>query len=219
VSGETTNPRNQPRNAARASERAQAVGIDRQTVKPALLVLALAALMSVVLPLVDRATPYRHALHRGDVAELADGVTLVPSAGWDLATGALVGHTRSSVGPTATTELVEGGVEFDVQAAEFTGTPSALLRRVNKINAELDHERGSGTATRSYAVTTHQGAVGVGQNFVGVSREGSVIAFVFPLRGQTAGEGVEIVVAGPKGPISRVRDDVIAMVRSIRATS
>jgi hypothetical protein len=197
----------------------RSTGIDRQTVKPALLVLALAVLMSVVLPLINSRTPYRHPVHSGDTAELAGGITLVPTPGWDLATGALLGHTRTPVGDSSTTELVDGGVDFEAQAAPFSGTPSALLTRVNAINAKLDHERGSGNASHSYAVRTREGAVGVGEDFVGVSRQGSVVAFVFRLRGQTVGEGVEIVVAGPSGPISRVRDAVVAMVRSIRATS
>jgi hypothetical protein len=193
--------------------------IDRRTVKPSLLVLALALLMSVVLPLINRVTPYRQPVRRGEIAELAGGITLVPAAGWDLGTGAFAGHTRSPVGDTASTELVDGGVDFDVQAAPFSGTPSALLGRVRTISAELDHARGSGSAAHVYTVRTRQGVVGVGQDFAGVSRQGSVVAFVFALRGHRGGEGVEIVVAGPKGPISRVRNDVVAMVRSIRATT
>jgi hypothetical protein len=45
-----------------------------------------------------------------------------------------------------------------------------------------------------------------------------VIAFVFRLRGQTTGEGVEIVVSGPNSQLSRARDDIVAMIRSIRTT-
>jgi len=158
-------------------------------------------------------------VRRGELAELAGGITLVPTAGWDLVTGALVGQARSPVGSTASTELVDGSVDFVVQVAPFAGTPSALLARVKEISAELDHARGSGAATRIYAVRTRQGAVGVGQDFVGVSRQGSVVAFVFRLRGQPTAEGVEIVAAGPKGPISRSRADIVAMIRSIRTTS
>ena len=199
----------------------RSTGIDRRTVAPALLVLALAVLMSVVLPLIDSETPYRHALHGGDVAELADGITLVPTAGWNLSSGALVGHTRSVVGSTATTELTDGSVNFDVQTAPFAGTPSALLGRVNKISAELHHARGSSAATRHYPVTTRQGAVGVGEDFVGVNGQGSVVAFVFTAGRQTTGaqktgEAIAIVVSGAKGPISRGRGDIVAMIRSIR---
>lgn len=194
------------------------VSVDRRTVKPSLLVLALAVLMSVVLPSINSGVPYRHPVRRGDVAEIADGITLVPTPGWDPASGALAGHTRTPVGNTATTKLVDGSVTFEVQAAPFAGTGLALLRRVRKISTELNHARGSGTATHTYTVKTRQGAVGVGQDFVGVSREGSVAAFVFRSRGLTTGEGIEIVASGAKGAISRSRDKVVAMIRSIRTT-
>jgi hypothetical protein len=202
-------------------------GIDQRTVGPALLVLALAALMSVVLPSIESATSYRDQVDRGDVAEIADGLTLVPATGWDLATGALVGHTRSVVGTTATTEVVDGGVELEVQAAPFDGTPSALLTRVKRIDADLDRLRGGSTATtRRYAVRTRQGAVGVAEDFVSVHKQGTIVAFVFRPRGrsnssqgQASGEGVVVVAAGPKGPISRRRDEIVAMIHSIGTAS
>jgi hypothetical protein len=206
------------------SDAPRSAGIDRRTVGPALLVLALALLMSVVLPSIDRATSYRDQIDKGDVAEIADGLTLVPATGWDLATGALVGHTRSPVGTTATTEVVDGSVELQVQTAPFDGTPSALLTRVNKIDADLERVQGSAaTTTRRYAVRTGQGAIGVAEDFVGVHKQGTTIAFVFRSRGQSTSsqgaatrEGVVVVAAGPKGPISRKRDDIVAMIRSIR---
>ena len=188
-------------------------GIDTRTVGPALLVLALAVLMSVVLPSIDGETSYRDEVQTGDVVEVADGITLVPAPGWELATGALVGQTRSPVGSTATTEVVDGGVKLAVQAAPFDGTPSALLERTNEISADLDRARG---VTRRYPVTTRQGAKGAGEDFVGAGRQGSVVAFVFEPRGEPGREGVEIVVSGPKGQISRRRDDIVAMIRSIR---
>jgi len=190
-----------------------AAAIDPRTVKPALLVLALAVVMSVVLPSIDNDTPYHDAIHNGDVAAVADGITLVPTPGWNLASGALAGHTRSLVGSTGTTELVDGSVDFDVQAAPFAGTPSALLSQINMINSDLAHARGGAAATSDrYAVTTRQGVVGMAEDFVGVDKQGSIVAFVF----RSTHEGVEIVVSGPKGSISRRRDDIVAMIRSIR---
>jgi hypothetical protein len=98
-----------------------------------------------------------------------------------------------------------------------------LLARINKINPDLHHARGraAGTTDR-YAVRTRQGVVGLAEDFVGVARQGSVVAFVFRSRGQSVrsqGEGVEIVAAGPTGAISRRRDDIVAMIRSIRTAS
>ena len=190
-------------------------GIDARTVKPALLVLALAVLMSVVLPSIDSETSYRDEVHTGDTVQIADGVTLVPTPGWELTTGALVGRTRSTVGSTATTELADGSVNLSVQAAPFDGTPSALLERTGEISSDLDRTR---AATRRYPVTTRQGVAGVAENFVGANRQGSVVAFVFRSRGQSTREGVEVVVSGPKDAMSRRRDDIVAMIRSLRTS-
>jgi hypothetical protein len=209
-----------------AVDQSRIAGIDRRTVVPALLVLALAVLMSVVLPSIDNETAYSSQIAHGDVAQLADGITLVPAAGWDLTSGALVGQVRSPVGSTATTQLVIGSVRFTVQAAPFSGTPSALLRRINRINDDLAQARGGATAMgRHYRVATREGVVGVAENFVGVARQGSVLAFVFRTppaagsQGQPMREGVEVVVSGPDGPLSRRRDEIVAMIRSIRVGS
>jgi hypothetical protein len=209
------------------SEARRFVGIDRRTVVPALLVLALSVAMSVVLPSIDNRTSYRDEIHSGDVAEIAGGITLVPASGWDLASGVLVGKARSRVGSTAATELVYGSVRFSVQAAPFAGTPSELLTRIDKINGDLDDARGRAVGrTGRYQVTTRQGVVGVAENFVGVTRQGSVVAFVFKSPGHSLGSqrgsipvGVEIVAAGATDAISRRRDDIVAMIRSIRAGS
>ena len=202
-------------------------GIDRRTVGPALLVLTLAVLMSVVVPRINSEVEYSNAVHQGAVVQLADGITLVPAPGWNLASGALVGHTRSTVGSTASTELLHGSVAFDVQAAPFDGTASALLARIDEINADLRRVRGRASQTTDrYAVTTRQGVVGVAEDFVAVTRHGSVVAFVFrspgqptSSQGQAVGEGVEIVVSGPSDAMSRRRDDIVSMIRSIREAS
>jgi hypothetical protein len=195
-------------------------GIDRRTVGPALLVLALAVAMGVILPSIDSETSYRDEVHRGEVVQIADGITLVPTPGWELAGGALAGETRSPIGTTASTELIRSSVKFSVQAAPFEGTPSQLLERIRQINADLGSAHG---ATRRYPVTTRQGAVGVAKDYVGVNKQASEVAFVLRSRSSDSGghatrEGVEIVVSGPKSAISRRRDDIVAMIRSLRTT-
>jgi hypothetical protein len=192
--------------------------IERRTIMPSLLVVGLAVLMSVVLPTIDSRTAYGDQVHRGEVAQLAGGLTLVPTPGWQLASGALAGHARTPVGTTASTELVDGSVDFYVHAAPFAGTPSALLRRLNRISASVHHRRERTAAnTHRYAVTTRQGVIGIGEDFVGVSRQGSVVAFVFRPRGQAPAEGLEVAVSGATDAIARRRDAIVAMIRSIRA--
>lgn len=211
-----------------AHDERRLLGLDLATVGPALLVLALAAVMSVVLPSIDSRTSYNHEIRRGDVVRLGARITLIPAASWDLASGSIVGDTRSPIGPTATTELVRGSLRFYVQAAPFEGTPASLLTRINQIDADLHHARGRASeTTRRYAVTTRQGVVGAAEDFVGVSRQGSFIAFIFaPLAQSTptqarrrTREGVEIVVSGPPDEMSRNRDDIVDMVRSIKVVS
>jgi hypothetical protein len=115
-------------------------------------------------------------------------------------------------------------VELQVETAPFDGTPSALLTRVNKIDADLARLQGSApSTTRRYAVSTGQGAIGVAEDFVGVHKQGTTVAFVFRPGGQSTSEqgeatreGVVVVAAGPRGPISRHRDDIVEMIRSIR---
>ena len=103
-----------------------------------------------------------------------------------------------------------------------------MLTRINEIDASLDHARGRATETTGrYAVTTRQGVDGVAEDFVGLARQGSVVAFTFkppapsaPSQGrQPTREGVEVVVSGPPDALSRNRDDIVAMIRSIRAAS
>lgn len=202
-------------------------GIDRWTIGPALLVLALALLMSVVLPRVDSETAYSDAVDPDDVVQLADGITLVPAPGWNLASGALAGKTRSAVGSNGSTELIRGNVRFSVHAAPFAGTASALLARINEINADVRRSQGrTAQTTGRYAVTTREGVGGVAEDFVSLAKRGSVVAFVFGSRAQSASpdeqptdEGVEIVVSGPGGAMSRRRDDIVSMIRSIRTAS
>jgi hypothetical protein len=203
------------------------LGIDRRTILPALVVVGLALVEGVLFPSLDSRTTYKHEIHRGAVVKLATGITLVPTPGWSLASGALAGHTRTSVGTTAQTELVNGGVNLYLQAAPFGGTASALLARVLAINAHLRHQRERASATtKKYAVTTRQGVTGVAKDFMGVDRQGSVVAFVFRTRAAAgaaqstpARVGIEVVASGPAAAIARRRKDVVAMIRSIRAGS
>ncbi|HEX2291773.1 MAG TPA: hypothetical protein VHH55_00575 [Gaiellaceae bacterium] len=200
-------------------------GIDRRTIAPSLLVLGLAVLMSVILPQINDETEYSEATEKGDIVQLADGISLVPAPGWNLADGALAGETLSTVGSTASTDLVHGDVAFNVQAAPFEGTASALLTRIDEINEDLQSARGrTAQTTGRYAVTTRQGVDGLARDFVGSTRSGSVIAFVFrppgqATEGQPAREGVEVVVYGPSSALSRRRDDIVSMIRSIRTGS
>ena len=54
---------------------------------------------------------------------------------------------------------------------------------------------------------------------MGIDKQGTIVAFVLRSHGQSTGEGVKVVVAGSKASISRRRDDIVAMIRSISTAS
>jgi hypothetical protein len=66
---------------------------------------------------------------------------------------------------------------------------------------------------------------GAAKDFMGVDRQGSVVAFVFRTPAAGAAQstpprvGIELVASGPAAAIARRRKDVVAMIRSIRAAS
>ena len=57
-------------------------GVDRRTIGPTLTVVALAIVMSVVLPVTNAKVAYDDIVTAGDVVELEGDVTFVPEAGW-----------------------------------------------------------------------------------------------------------------------------------------
>jgi hypothetical protein len=196
-------------------------GIDRRTIRPALAVLALALFVSVVLPRVDGAVGYDDEIRAGDVIDLADEgrLTFVPAPGWNLEEGVRVGGTRSGTSGTSTTVLTAGDVLLAVEVAPFDGTPAALLTRVDELNDDLDDARGLGVSGDRFTLRTDAGAVGVAESFTGLKRQGTLAAFVVGLpgrTGRTASAGVTVLTAGSEGALATRRDDIDAMVRSIR---
>ncbi|HEU4702310.1 MAG TPA: hypothetical protein VFS37_07490 [Conexibacter sp.] len=117
-------------------------------------------------------------------------------------------------------------MRFVVQTAPFDGTASELLTRIDEINAAVRRAKGRTAQTSGrYPVTTRQGVTGVAEDFVGVTRRGSIVAFMFPgpqaagTGGPPTGEGVVIVVSGPSDSLSRRRDEIVSMIRNIQAAS
>lgn len=195
-------------------------GIDRRTIKPALAVLALALFVSVVLPLVSGAVAYDDEIRAGDVIDMAEGrLTFVPVPGWNLEDGVRVGGTRSTVPGSSMTVLSAGDVRLTVQAGPFDGTPAALLTRLDELNDDVDDARGLGASGDRFTVRTDGGVVGVAESFTSLERQGTIAAFVFAVpdrAGTTKRTGVEVVAVGSKSALAARRDEIDAMVRSIR---
>lgn len=62
-------------------------GLDRTTILPAAIVLAVAIVMSIVIPQINDAVSYDDPVVAGDVMELQYGITFVPAPGWGITDG------------------------------------------------------------------------------------------------------------------------------------
>lgn len=191
------------------------LGLDRRTIAPAVVVLALAFVFATVIPAIDAAIEPDNPVRPGDVVNLGKGLTLVPAQDWNIAKGLRVGDETNApaTGSAPPVELSNGSVSLRVVVGPFAGTPNALLDQVNRLNTELDGIDQFATTGDRVSVTTAQGATGVVETFTGSNVDGKIAAFVFD------GTGVEVLVVGLPEDMALHQDDIQAMVDSIESTS
>ncbi len=185
------------------------LGLDRRTLAPTVTVLALAILMSVVLPLVNAAVPYRDIVNAGDVLELQGDVTFVPVAGWGITSGVRAGHGPLSGEYPDHATVVNSDVTFTVRTAPFDGDANALLDQIEKTSDALNRGRGLHVTGQHDTVTTDQGKQGATASITGPQKGGVIAAFVF------GGRGVEAEATGRADSGVKVTAVVRDMIRSI----
>jgi len=184
-------------------------GLDRRTIAPTLAVFALAFVMSVVLPLVNAAVPYRDVVKAGDVIELQGDVTFVPEAGWGITSGVRAGHAPLSGAYPETATVVNKGVTFTVRTAIFRGDANDLLDQIEKTSDALNRGRGVHVTGEHTAIVTDQGKQGATARITGPQRDGVIAAFVFDHH------GVEAEATGRSEGGTEPTSAVLRMIRSI----
>ena len=169
-------------------------GLDRRTIAPTLTVFALAAAMSVVLPLVDAAIPYRDLVRAGDVIELRGEVTFVPDVGWGITSGVRAGRGPASGDYPDRATIVNEDTTFTVRTATFHGDANALLDQIEETADALNRGRGIHVVGERTTIVTDQGKQGATARITGPRRSGIIAAFVFDGRGveAQATEGSEV---------------------------
>ncbi len=171
------------------------LGIDRRTIVPALWVLALVLLWSIVVPYIDHHVSHEVEVEPGTVIEVGSGVTIVPPAYWGVDTqtpltqGSLVVH--------------DGGVTVTVTVGTFDGELSDLMESANDA---LDVDR---ITSPQKTITTTSGSVGLIEAFLAGSAHGFLAVFA------EDGVGVEIEAIGPEPQIHRYEDEIHDMVVSL----
>lgn len=186
-------------------------GLDRRTIAPTLAVFALVLVMSVVLPLINAAVPYRDRVKAGDVMELRGDVTFVPATGWGITSGVRAGQAPLSGAYPDSATVVKANVTFTVRTAPFRGDADALLNQIEKTSDALNRGRGVHVTSLHTTIVTEQGRQGATAQVTGPQIGGVIAAFVFDH------QGVEAEATGPTEVTAEPASAVIGMIRSIRS--
>lgn len=185
------------------------LGLDRRSIAPAFVVLALTMLMVVVLPLVDGGTAYNDEVVAGDVMELEGGITFVPAVGWGVVDGVRARNRPVSGTYPATATVVDGDDAFTVRTAPFDGDAAALLGQIETTTTALESRNGFQFTSDPIDVTTDDGDRGVAVRFQGPSSDGMIAAFVLD------GMGVKVVAYGAPEVADDSTTGIGAMLASI----
>ncbi|MGW5571119.1 hypothetical protein ACWEVD_07925 [Nocardia thailandica] len=183
------------------------LGIDKRTIVPALIVLALAFLQGVLLPRIDAAVPEKDVTAAGDVIAVQGGIGFTAAGGWSLVAGERTSDEPAGQGYPPQAVLTRGGTQFVVRVGTFDGDAAALLSRIERTDELL------GGALRAegdpVAITTRGGVDGMITRYAAATTDGVLAAFVLD------GTGIEVVAVGPAEPGQDVLGQVAEMIASI----
>jgi len=185
------------------------LGLDRRTILPALVVLALALLMGSVLPAINQSVAYDDKVAAGDVIEVDGGVTFVPPVGWGITDGVRSGQRPVSGSYPDTATVVDGDVSFSIKTAPFQGDANALLEQIRTTTTALDGSQGFHFTSEPTDIVTASGDRGVAARFQGARSDGLIAAFVFGDR------GVQVTAYGSPDAIDNPTAEVAAMIAGI----
>lgn len=184
-------------------------GLDRRTIVPALAVLCLAIVMTVVAPAVNSSFTYTEQVAPGDIMELADGVTFVPEPGWGITDGVRRGNEPASGYPNTAT-VVNGDASLSVGVVPFQGDADAALTQLEERVRRAEPDGAEATTGTRAPLTTDQGVQGRTVDLTDAVAHKVLAAFVID------GFAVKAVAIEPLLATSSDRDIANRMITSIR---
>ncbi|MBJ8344718.1 hypothetical protein [Antrihabitans sp. YC2-6] len=194
------------------------LGLDKRSLRPALIVAAIGILLGGVLPLVNNAVAWDNEIQAGEVIDLGNGLTVAPPRGWQLEGGTRIGEPKTnpvSAGGSSAL-LVSGAVSVFIRTAPFTGDNTALLNQVDNNREKTPKTSGLTVRGPAETLTTADGRQGLVQHYTGIDSDAVVAVFTFPAGGSTAGEiGLTVEADTTGGQLAPLRDELDAMLRSI----
>lgn len=183
-------------------------GMDRRTVAPTLVVLALVFVTAIVLPTVDDVIGYDDEVVAGDVMGLDNGVTFVPEPGWGITRGVRTGSPIAGGAYPDSASVADGSTALTVVTDTFGGDANALMDQWETASGVLDGD--VGVVSERTTITTDAGQTGVLEEVAGTTTEGLLVTFV------ADGVGVAAKVTATADPTPAETDAVARMISSIR---
>ncbi|MFF5296056.1 hypothetical protein [Paractinoplanes globisporus] len=188
------------------------LGLDRRTLLPAAVVVALFALAVWLLPYLNDQVKVDDPIVAGDVIQVGPDIQFVPAAGANLRSGIRQGQAGPTGYPDTAVVTFEG-IGFEVIADAYSGTPAQLLEQIKKNDEGLRDNGGLRVTSDPVTITNDTGDEGVLARYDGNGSIGAIAAFVLD------GTGVEIVVQGPPTVDDILSPAVADMITSVRRVS
>jgi hypothetical protein len=182
------------------------LGLDRRTLPPALFVVAVFLVLTVVAPRVETSIRWNDPVVAGDQLALTDSIAFTPAAGWEVESGFRVGKDDGKSGDAT---ISEDGVTFQVSPGSFDGTPIELLDQVEKVTSRTADPSFRVDGDRNTLATT-AGQTGVVQSYSSVRGDGLVAAFVID------GTGLKVTAYGPPTQMTTAAQTIRSMITSIK---
>lgn len=185
-------------------------GLDRRSLLPGLVVIALFVLWTVIVPSVNDLLRYSQQTKAGDVFVLKQGLTMDAQPGWGVDSGLLTTDKPRSQAAGETVALSKGGVSFSVTSGPFRGDARQLLGQIRKVDHALAGDEAFHVSSDVVTFHTNEGHRGVAQAYTTVAGAGVVTALVY---GDT---GVKLTFTGSTTALADRGEEVGDMIDSIR---
>ncbi|AMY54926.1 hypothetical protein HQO44_20930 [Rhodococcus fascians] len=199
-----------PKHGERVPAEHRMLGLDRRTLTPALFVIVVFVVLTIVVPRIDSALTWNDPTQAGERLALTDTIEFTPVAGWDVETGFRV-DPAESVQKSGDVILAGDGITFEISPDSFEGTPTDLLDQTAKVTSRTGDPSFQVEGDRT-TLTTVSGETGVLAPYSSIQGDGLAAAFVID------GTGLKITAYGPPTQMTAAAEDIREMITSIRDT-
>jgi hypothetical protein len=185
------------------------LGLDRRTLLPAGIVLAVAVVMHWVIPWIDTLVPYHEQIQAGQTMSLARDIRFAPPVGWGISSGVVTGNAPASGVYPDSAAVFSGPSSLSVTTDAFTGSPRELLRQIQLGN---QNQQALALDAKATPITTASGIPGLISEFRDTTSDGAIAVFTVD------GTGIEVIIRTPSDTTSSQATEIGQTLSSISET-